>query len=92
MGLTAPSHRKPEVQKPNQQPRNVALLEDGQSKRKKNYWIVASWNICTMRLPRKMQEIANELLANNVDITALREVIWDGSGRVGKRRYARFYS
>jgi exonuclease III len=61
-------------------------------RRKKNDWIIASWNIRTMRLPGKMQEIANEVLVNNTDITALQEVRWDGSGRVDKKRYAMFYS
>jgi hypothetical protein len=45
-----------------------------------------------MRLPGKMQEIANEVLASNIDIIALQEIRWDGSGRVDKRRYAMFCS
>jgi hypothetical protein len=92
MGLTTPSHKKLKVQKPNQQPWNVELPEDGQPRRKKNDWTIASWNIRTMRLPGKMQEIANEVLANNIDITALQEVRWDGSGRVDKKRDAMFCS
>jgi exonuclease III len=38
-----------------------------------------------------MQETANEVLANNIDITALQKIRCDGSGRVDKKRYAMFY-
>jgi exonuclease III len=65
------------------------LKMDNQEGRK---MIIASWNIRTMRLPGKIQEIADEVLSNNIDITALQEVRWDGSGRVDKKRYAMFYS
>jgi exonuclease III len=45
-----------------------------------------------MRLPGKVQEIANKVLANNIDIIVLQDIRWDGSGRVDKKRYAMFYS
>jgi exonuclease III len=53
---------------------------------------VGSWNVRTTLQAGKMAEIADELLKYDLDITALQEISWKGSGRINKPRYILLYS
>jgi len=53
---------------------------------------LATWNIRTMLQARKMMEIAEELQKWEIDITAIQEVRWKGSGKINKPKYTVYYS
>jgi exonuclease III len=64
--------------------RNLAM--DHQSIRKNNI-LMATWNICTILQPRKMQEVAQEMTGYKIDIITLQEMRWQGSGRIDKPEF-----
>jgi len=48
---------------------------------------LATWNIKMMLQVGKMMEIAEELQKLEIDITAIPEVRWKGSGKINKPKY-----
>lgn len=53
---------------------------------------MATWNIRTMLQAGKLEEIADELKKNNMQITALQEIRWPNSGYITKKDYTFMYS
>jgi hypothetical protein len=75
MGLTTSSCKKNFVQKPNNQPRISRTYGKRTKQRiKDNDIVMATWNVHTMIQPGKMQEIAQEMIRNKIDIMALQEI------------------
>ena len=53
---------------------------------------MATCNVRTMMQPGKMQEIANEMIRNKIDVLALQEMWWQGQRRINKHEYTVLYS
>jgi hypothetical protein len=45
-----------------------------------------------MLQPGKMQEIAQEMIQNKIDIMSVKEIRWQGTGRIHKPEYTIIYS
>lgn len=60
--------------------------------RRKNEIKIGTWNIRTMLIPGKMQEVGNELMRYNIDVAALQEIRWKDQGAIDKNMYSFRYS
>src|SRR5699024_3823333 len=56
-------------------------------RRKKMLAKIGTWNIRTMLVGGKMEEVAREMLAYKIKILALQELRWAGKGRIDKEKY-----
>ncbi|XP_055384430.1 craniofacial development protein 2-like [Condylostylus longicornis] len=53
---------------------------------------IGTWNVQTTMRPGKMNEIASEMMKNNLDIIALQEIRWMGYGKINKPDFSIYYS
>jgi hypothetical protein len=78
------------------QPRNAGLFNGRQLKRgnrNKNLMIhIGTWNVMTMLKPGKIHKIADQMLKTQLQIIALQEIRWKGSGQIKKDKYSLYYS
>jgi hypothetical protein len=78
------------------QPRNAGLFNGRQLKRvsrNKNLMIhIGTWNVISMLKPGKMHEIADQMLKTQLQIIALQEIRWKGSGQLKKDKYSLYYN
>lgn len=100
VGLTT-QHRKNTIVTNAQttQPRNTdgsrqQPMQLTRTKRNKNgqKMKIGTWNVRTMLMPGKMQEIARELGKHKYDVVALQEIRWKGEGEIRKKDFTIFYS
>ena len=59
---------------------------------KKELLNIGTWNVNTMLKAGKMQEIADQIVDSQLQITALQEVRWRGYGLLKKDKYSIYYS
>jgi hypothetical protein len=69
--LTTLSRKKSTVQKPVLKPRTDETIDDGHSRKRTNEIRTATWNIRTMYIAGRLQEIAEEVLKYKLDIYIL---------------------
>ena len=53
---------------------------------------IGTWNIKTLLKPGKMQELAEELGKTQLEIVAIQEIRWSGSGVIKKKYFSLYYS
>jgi exonuclease III len=58
----------------------------------KSNLIMATWNVRTLLIPGKIQEISKKMMKYKIDITAFQEIRWQGQGRIDKPEYTLLHS
>ena len=53
---------------------------------------LGSWNVKTLLIPGKMQELAEQITKIKMDIVAVQEIRWKGNGIINKKDYTFYYS
>jgi len=51
-----------------------------------------TWNVKTLLKPGKMQELAEELAKTQLEIVAIQETRWPGTGHIKKKDFSIYYS
>ena len=59
--------------------------------KKQNKERLATWNVKTMLVAGKMEEIGKVLEEYNIGILALQEIRWKGEGKLDREKYTLFY-
>jgi len=53
---------------------------------------IGTWNVMTMLKVGKINEIADEMLKTQLQVIALQEMRWKGTGQINKPKYMLYYS
>ena len=53
---------------------------------------MGTWNVKTLLKPGKMQELAEELAKTQLEILAIQETRWPGTGYIKKKVFSIYYS
>jgi hypothetical protein len=61
-------------------PRKDGTIDDGHRRKRTNEIRTATWNIHTVYIPGRLQKIAEEVLKYKIDIVAVQEIWWQGTG------------
>ena len=85
--LTTLSRKKLTVQKPVLKPRKDGTIDDGHRRKRTNETRIATWNIRTIYIAGRLQEIAEEVLKYKIVIVAVQEIWWQGTGKIYKPNY-----
>jgi len=59
---------------------------------KENKIIIGTWNVRTLLYPGKMQELAEQISETQLEILAIQEIRWCGTGLIKKQNYSLYYS
>ena len=59
---------------------------------KENKIIIGTWNVRTLLHPGKMQESAEQISKTQLEILAIQEIRWSGTGLIKKQNYSLYYS
>lgn len=71
---------------------NILRYRDKRKKNKENMNIrIGTWNVRTMLLTGRIEEIAKEMKQYKIKILALQEIRWEGEGRMDVDEYTLFY-
>jgi len=59
---------------------------------KENEIIIGTWNVSTLLQPGKMQELEEQISETQLEILAIQEIRWGGTGLIKKQNYSLCYS
>jgi len=59
---------------------------------KENKKIIGTWNIRTLLQRGKMQELAEQISETQLEILAIQEIRWGGTGLIKKQNYSLYYN
>ena len=62
------------------------------AKNMSNKLCIGTWNVKTLLKPGKMQELGEELVKTQLEIVAIQEIRWPGTGLIKKKDFSLYYS
>jgi exonuclease III len=78
------------------QQRNAKLINECRQRRvkwnKENKIIIGTWNVRTLLQPGKMQLLAERISKTQLELLAIQEIRWSGTGLIKKQNYSLYYS
>jgi hypothetical protein len=96
MRVASPLAMEKTLAKKSQQRRTAGLINGRRQRRvqrnKENKIIIGTWNVRTLLYPGRMQELAEQIGETQLEIVAIQEIRWCGTGLIKKQNYSLYYS